>query len=186
VLGLHIVNIRCSLDRGLCCEDGAVQPLRWVLPKTYDARTYGSMYPKNLVLETVVHGPCYRQPRRKFRDKVFVKSREGMRHCLRLAQSIIPVPCTRHASQLFLRITQWPSSLICTDQIPPLLMTMGSMSTMTLRTYSTSSRLPTVMYDRNNFSICAWANINGPIKPVGAHLVRCDWDPNVQRIIGIT
>ena len=67
-------------------------------------------------------------------------------------------------------------------QITPLLTMMGSASAATLRTYSTSSRLPTPTYDRDDFNIRAWANING-LKPVGAHLVRCEWDENVSEII---
>jgi len=59
---------------------------------------------------------------------------------------------------------------------------IGSVSAATLRTYSTSSRLPTTTYDRDDFNIRAWANING-LKPVGAHLVRCEWDENVSEII---
>lgn len=64
--------------------------------------------------------------------------------------------------------------------ISPLLASMGSMSTPALRTFSTSSRPP--VYDRDNFNIRAWANLNG-LKPVGAHLVRCEWDTNVPEII---
>jgi len=67
-------------------------------------------------------------------------------------------------------------------QVSPLLTMMGSVSATTLRTYSTSSQLPTPTYDRDNFNIRAWANING-LKPVGAHLVRCEWDENVSEII---
>ena len=67
-------------------------------------------------------------------------------------------------------------------QVGPLLTMMGSASATPLRTYSTSSRLPTPAYGRDDFNIRAWATANG-LKPVGAHLVRCEWDENVSEII---
>jgi hypothetical protein len=58
----------------------------------------------------------------------------------------------------------------------------------TLRTYTTESN-PWGRYKyvwdnlkRDNFNIRAWANQMG-MKPVGAHLVRCEWDENVPSIL---
>lgn len=54
----------------------------------------------------------------------------------------------------------------------------------TLRPYSTKSH-PSPSHDvidRDNFNIRKWANSNG-MKPVGAHLVRCEWDSNVPQIL---
>lgn len=67
-------------------------------------------------------------------------------------------------------------------QVSALLTTIGSTSATTLRTYSTSSRSPVPTFDRDHFNIRAWANSNG-LKPVGAHLVRCEWDEDVPKII---
>jgi Phosphatidylethanolamine-binding protein len=64
--------------------------------------------------------------------------------------------------------------------VSPLLASVAPMSTPALRTFSTSSRPP--VYDRDNFNIRAWANLKG-LKPVGAHLVRCEWDSHVPGII---
>jgi len=62
-------------------------------------------------------------------------------------------------------------------KVSPLL-TITATTGTTLRTFSTNSKL----YDRDNFSIRTWANSMG-MKPVGAHLVRCEWDANVPSIL---
>jgi hypothetical protein len=71
--------------------------------------------------------------------------------------------------------------------LSPLLATL-SPATGTVRAYTTDSN-PTSKskYDpanisRDTFSIRGWANQMG-MKPVGAHLVRCEWDDNVPTIL---
>jgi len=64
-----------------------------------------------------------------------------------------------------------------------------SSSGNTLRTYATDAGAPKSKYawqnlDRDTFSIRAWANQMG-MKPVGAHLVRCEWDENVPHILQV-
>ena len=66
-------------------------------------------------------------------------------------------------------------------KISPLL-TIPSTTGTTLRTYSTNSKSPTTIIDRDRFNIRKWANSMG-MKPVGAHLVRCEWDENVPVIM---
>ena len=63
-------------------------------------------------------------------------------------------------------------------KISPLL-TIPATTGTTLRTFSTNSDY---VYDRDNFSIRNWANSMG-MKPVGAHLVRCEWDTYVPSIL---
>lgn len=60
-------------------------------------------------------------------------------------------------------------------------------TTTGLRTYATDAGFVKSKYawqnlERNNFNIRAWANQMG-MKPVGAHLVRCEWDENVPVIL---
>lgn len=66
-------------------------------------------------------------------------------------------------------------------KISPLL-AIQSTTGAALRTYSTNSKSPTTIIDRDNFNIRRWANSMG-MKPVGAHLVRCEWDENVPVIL---
>ena len=71
-----------------------------------------------------------------------------------------------------------PSSLL-----PSSLSSSGN----TLRTYATESKPSKSKYgwqdfNRDTFSIRAWANQMG-MKPVGAHLLRCEWDENVPLIL---
>ena len=76
-------------------------------------------------------------------------------------------------------------------QVSPLL-TIPSSGTTTMRTYSTKSKTkyiwsPHDIVNRDTFNLRAWANQLG-LKPVGAHLVRCEWDqsvPEVLRLLGI-
>jgi hypothetical protein len=58
-----------------------------------------------------------------------------------------------------------------------------------LRTYATESKSKYAWtnLNRDKFSIRGWANQMG-MKPVGAHLVRCEWDenvPNILQLLGI-
>lgn len=79
-------------------------------------------------------------------------------------------------------------------QVPPLVTTIPSCTGTTLRTYSTTSKSkpkyiwsPNESVNRDTFNLRAWANQMG-MKPVGAHLVRCEWDesvPEVLRLLGI-
>ena len=77
-------------------------------------------------------------------------------------------------------------------QVSPLLATIPSSSGTTLRTYSTTSKSkyiwsPNDPVNRDTFNLRAWANQMG-MKPVGAHLVRCEWDesvPEVLRLLGV-
>ena len=71
-------------------------------------------------------------------------------------------------------------------QISPLL-AMSSGSSTPVRTFATQSSLRKSKYawdnlDRDKFNIRGWANQMG-MKPVGAHLVRCEWDSNVPVIL---
>lgn len=66
-------------------------------------------------------------------------------------------------------------------KISPLL-TIPSTTGTNLRTYSTNSKSPTTIVDCDNFNIRKWANAMG-MKPVGAHLVRCEWDEHVPVIL---
>jgi len=87
-----------------------------------------------------------------------------------------------------------PESASLTDaiQVSPLLTTIPSSGTTTMRTYSTKSKSkyiwsPHDTVNRDTFNLRAWANQLG-LKPVGAHLVRCEWDgsvPEVLRLLGI-
>lgn len=63
------------------------------------------------------------------------------------------------------------------------LLTIPTTSANTLRTYATAtnSKYHWSNINRDNFNVRAWANQMG-MKPVGAHLVRCEWDDNVPRI----
>ena len=72
------------------------------------------------------------------------------------------------------------------SKISPLLATATPGNT--LRTYATESN-PWGKYKyvwenlkRDDFNIRAWANQMG-MKPVGAHLLRCEWDENVPSIL---
>lgn len=62
--------------------------------------------------------------------------------------------------------------------------TTGAATGNTLRTYATESKSKYAWtnLDRDTFSIRAWANQMG-MRPVGAHLVRCEWDENVPHIL---
>jgi hypothetical protein len=65
--------------------------------------------------------------------------------------------------------------------------TSTSTSTTGLRTYANDAGFAKSKYawqnlDRDTFSIRAWSNQMG-MKPVGAHLVRCEWDDNVPIIL---
>lgn len=64
------------------------------------------------------------------------------------------------------------------------LLAMSSTQGSSLRTYATESKSKYAWtnLDRDTFSIRAWANQMG-MKPVGAHLVRCEWDENVPHIL---
>jgi hypothetical protein len=66
-------------------------------------------------------------------------------------------------------------------KISPLL-TIPSTTGTNLRTYSTNSKSPATILDCDNFNIRKWANAMG-MKPVGAHLVRCEWDEHVPVIL---
>ena len=66
-------------------------------------------------------------------------------------------------------------------KISPLL-TIPNTTGATLRTFSTNSNSPATIIDRDNFNIRKWANSMG-MKPVGAHLVRCEWDEDVPVIL---
>jgi len=77
-----------------------------------------------------------------------------------------------------------PPSTTTDSNFSPLL-TMSTASQGTgLRTYATESKSKYAWtnLDRDTFSIRAWANQMG-MKPVGAHLVRCEWDENVPHIL---
>jgi hypothetical protein len=71
----------------------------------------------------------------------------------------------------------------------PLLTIPSTMST-SLRTYATAVPAPDLEpidstpsdINRDNFNIRSWARKNG-MKPVGAHLVRCEWDADVPEIL---
>ena len=65
---------------------------------------------------------------------------------------------------------------------PPL--TIPTTPANTLRAYATAStsKYAWSNIDRDTFNIRAWANQMG-MKPVGAHLVRCEWDSNVPFIL---
>jgi hypothetical protein len=71
--------------------------------------------------------------------------------------------------------------------LSPLLATL-SPATGTVRAYTTDSKPKSKSkYDlsninRDTFSIRGWANQMG-MKPVGAHIVRCEWDDNVPIIL---
>ena len=88
---------------------------------------------------------------------------------------------------------QEPDSSSITEgiQVSPLL-TISSSPAATMRTYSTRSKSkyvwsPSDAVERDTFNLRAWANQMG-MKPVGAHLVRCEWDesvPDVLRQLGI-
>jgi len=93
------------------------------------------------------------------------------------------------------RLEQESPSLTDGIQVSPLLATIPSSSgATTLRTYSTKSKSkskyiwsPHDTVNRDTFNLRAWANQMG-MKPVGAHLVRCEWDesvPQVLRLLGI-
>jgi hypothetical protein len=87
-----------------------------------------------------------------------------------------------------------PESASLTEgiQVSPLLTIPSSSGTTTMRTYSTKSKSkyiwsPNDTVNRDTFNLRAWANQLG-LKPVGAHLVRCEWDesvPEVLRLLGI-
>jgi hypothetical protein len=80
--------------------------------------------------------------------------------------------------------TDTTSTEALASKLSPLLSTMST--TTGIRAYTTDSK-PRSKYDwsnldRDTFSIRAWANQMG-MKPVGAHLVRCEWDENVPSIL---
>lgn len=80
--------------------------------------------------------------------------------------------------------TTIPSNTTATTdgiKVLPSLLRFPSTTVDTLRTYSTNSKSKE-LYDRDNFNIRKWVNDMG-MKPVGVHLVRCEWDTNVPNIL---
>src|SRR5262249_7626994 len=81
--------------------------------------------------------------------------------------------------------TPQPQPSVENIKISPLL-TMPSTGS-SLRTYVTDSSKSKYIWwesethSRENFNVRAWVNQLG-MKPVGAHLVRCEWDENVDSI----
>ena len=67
----------------------------------------------------------------------------------------------------------------------PVSLTIPTTGGTALRAYTTDvskSKYGWTNLDRDNFSIRAWANQMG-MKPVGAHIVRCEWDSDVAGIL---
>lgn len=85
--------------------------------------------------------------------------------------------------------TSTSSSTSTTDPNFSPLLTISNPSATSLRTYATDSKSKYAWpnLNRDTFSIRGWANQMG-MKPVGAHLVRCQWDenvPNILQLLGI-
>ena len=93
----------------------------------------------------------------------------------------------QHKEQVLQQQYPPPSANQSTDIKVSPLVSMPNTSSTTLRTYATESSPRKSKYawdnlDRDKFNIRAWANQMG-MKPVGAHLVRCEWDANVPIIL---
>lgn len=86
--------------------------------------------------------------------------------------------------------TTAPTATATDPSLSPLLaMSNATPGPSGLRTYATDSKSKYAWsnLNRDTFSIRGWANQMG-MKPVGAHLVRCQWDenvPNIMQLFGI-
>jgi len=95
-----------------------------------------------------------------------------------------------HRDQVIQRLREGPTTNTSDTPIISPLLSIPTTTETSLRTYCTRSPPRKTKYvwnegdeyDRDDFNIRAWANQLG-MKPVGAHLVRCEWDDNVLELL---